>query len=216
MSRVRILPAPPNRSARPCEVPAPPSHFGSGTCVPLPGPAPAPGRHWLRHLCLTRSTSCSSLIFTCAQPGQGDVGMLQELSVVEQRYLAVREVLDGTKVTDVATRYRVDRRTVHRWLVRYANEGLGALADRSSRPDRCPHQTPPEVEAQIVPCAGPTPTGSPHDLVEATPRARGAALTPAGIWQRMMPGWIVEPRPRDLHGPRPEARSCAGSTRGDR
>ena len=45
--------------------------------------------------------------------------MLAELSVVEQRYLAVREVLDsGAKITDVATRYGVDRRTVHRWLVR--------------------------------------------------------------------------------------------------
>jgi len=66
--------------------------------------------------------------------------MLQELSVVEQRYLAVREVLDGGKVTEVATRYGVDRRTVHRWLVRYATEGLAALSDRSSRPDRCPHQ----------------------------------------------------------------------------
>ena len=31
--------------------------------------------------------------------------MLQELSVVEQRYLAVREVLDGGKVTEVATCY---------------------------------------------------------------------------------------------------------------
>jgi hypothetical protein len=30
--------------------------------------------------------------------------MLTELSVVEQRYLAVREVLEGAKVTDVATR----------------------------------------------------------------------------------------------------------------
>ena len=35
--------------------------------------------------------------------------MLQELSVVEQRYLPVREVLDGAKVTDVATRYGIDR-----------------------------------------------------------------------------------------------------------
>src|SRR5207249_10030231 len=76
--------------------------------------------------------------------------MLTELSVVEQRYLAVREVLEGAKISDVATRYGVDRRTVHRWLLRYANEGLGALADRSSRPDRCPHQTSPEVEARIV------------------------------------------------------------------
>jgi transposase len=40
---------------------------------------------------------------------------------------AVREVLDGAKVTDVATRYGVDRRTVHRWLFRYVNEGFGAL-----------------------------------------------------------------------------------------
>jgi transposase-like protein len=76
--------------------------------------------------------------------------MLTELSVVEQRYEAVREVLDGANVTDVATRYGVDRRTVHPWLLRYANEGLGALADRSCRPDRCPHQTPPEIEARIV------------------------------------------------------------------
>ena len=76
--------------------------------------------------------------------------MLQELSVVEQRHLAVREVLDGAKVTDVATRYGVDRHTVHRWLVRYATEGLAALSDRSSRPDRCPHQIAPEIEARIV------------------------------------------------------------------
>ena len=77
--------------------------------------------------------------------------MVAEVSVVEQRYLAVREVLDsGATVTDVALRYGVDRRTVHRWLVRYANGGLGALADRSSKPDRCPHQISPEVEVLIV------------------------------------------------------------------
>ena len=71
--------------------------------------------------------------------------MLGELSVAE------REILDsGATVTDVALRYGVDRRTVHRWLVRYANGGLGALADRSSKPDRCPHQISPEVDAMIV------------------------------------------------------------------
>jgi hypothetical protein len=41
---------------------------------------------------------------------------------------------------DTATRYGVYRRTLHRWLLRYANEGLGALGDKSSKPDRCPHQ----------------------------------------------------------------------------
>jgi transposase-like protein len=52
-----------------------------------------------------------------------DVVMLVELSMVEQRYDAVREVLDGATVTDTATRFGVDRRTLHRWLLRYANEG---------------------------------------------------------------------------------------------
>ncbi|MDP9222705.1 MAG: helix-turn-helix domain-containing protein, partial [Actinomycetota bacterium] len=54
--------------------------------------------------------------------------MLTELSVVEQRYLAVGEVLEGAKISGVAIRYGVGRRSVHRWLLRYANEGLGALA----------------------------------------------------------------------------------------
>jgi transposase-like protein len=56
-----------------------------------------------------------------------------KLSMLEQRYLAVREVLDtGATVSDVASRYGVDRRTLHRWLVRYANGGIGALAEKSS------------------------------------------------------------------------------------
>jgi hypothetical protein len=40
---------------------------------------------------------------------------------------------------------------VHQWLRRYANEGgLGGLADRSSKPDSCPHRMSAAVEAQIV------------------------------------------------------------------
>jgi transposase InsO family protein len=40
--------------------------------------------------------------------------------------------------------------TVHSWLRRYGNGGMADLADRSSRPDRCPHQTPVELEAAII------------------------------------------------------------------
>ncbi len=77
--------------------------------------------------------------------------MLIELSMVEQRYLAVREVLDtGASITQVATQYGVDRRTLHRWLIRYANGGLEALADRSSRPDTSPNQMDPKIEARLV------------------------------------------------------------------
>jgi transposase InsO family protein len=78
--------------------------------------------------------------------------VLVELGVVEQRYRAVLEVLEeGTPVTEVARRYGVARQTVHKWLARYANDGgLAGLADRSSRPQACPHQMLPAVEARIV------------------------------------------------------------------
>jgi transposase len=77
--------------------------------------------------------------------------VLVELNVVEQRYQAVLEVLnDGASVTDVARRHGVSRQTVHVWLRRYAADGLGGLADHSSKPLSCPHQMVPELEARIV------------------------------------------------------------------
>ena len=76
--------------------------------------------------------------------------MLVELKVVEQRYRAVLDVLDGMSVTEVATRNGVTRQTVHSWLRRYASGGMAALADKSSRPATCPHQMLPLTEARVV------------------------------------------------------------------
>jgi transposase InsO family protein len=77
--------------------------------------------------------------------------VLAELGAVEQRYRAVLEVLEeGVSVTEVARRYGVVRQTVHGWLRRYAEDGMGGLADRSPRPASCPHQMPAPVEARIV------------------------------------------------------------------
>ena len=77
--------------------------------------------------------------------------MLVELGVVEQRYRAVLEVLDGATVTEVARRFGVSRQTVHGWLRRYAAEGgFANLRDRSSRPRSCPHQMPAAVEARVL------------------------------------------------------------------
>jgi transposase InsO family protein len=72
------------------------------------------------------------------------------LGLVEQRYKAVCEVLDGATVTDVAKRNGVVRQTVHDWLRAYAAHGLAGLADGSSKPLSCPHQMAPEVEALIL------------------------------------------------------------------
>ena len=76
--------------------------------------------------------------------------MLVELSVMEQRYQAVLAVVqDGWKVVEVADRLGVSRQTVHNWISRYEQGGLASLADRSRRPNACPHQIGAEVEALI-------------------------------------------------------------------
>jgi transposase InsO family protein len=72
------------------------------------------------------------------------------MGLVEQRYKAVLEVLDGATVVDVARRNGVARQTVHDWLRRYGRDGLAGLADASSKPQSCPHQMAPEVEARIL------------------------------------------------------------------
>jgi transposase InsO family protein len=76
--------------------------------------------------------------------------VLVELGLVEQRHVAVLEVLDGVPVVEVAARAGVTRQTVHRWLTRYAAQGLAGLVDQSKAPGSCPHQMAPAVEARIV------------------------------------------------------------------
>lgn len=75
---------------------------------------------------------------------------LVELRLVEQRYKAVCEVLDGATVTDVAMRNGVVRQTVHDWLRRYAADGIAGLADKTSKPATCPHQMSPALEVRVV------------------------------------------------------------------
>ena len=90
---------------------------------------------------------------SCASPTSGEArrsGACSWSSQAEQRFNAVMEVLrDGLTVSEVADRYGVSRQTVHSWLGRYRTGGLEALADRSHRPRRCPHQMPAAVEARL-------------------------------------------------------------------
>jgi transposase InsO family protein len=76
--------------------------------------------------------------------------VLVELRVVDQRVSAVHEVLVGATVVGVAARYGVSRQTVHRWLRKYADDGVVGLVDGSPVPASCPHQMPAVVEARII------------------------------------------------------------------
>ncbi len=122
--------------------------------------------------------------------------MLVELSMVEQRYDAVREVLDGGTVKDVATRYGVDRRTLHRWLVRYANEGLAALADKSSKPDRCPHQMAPEIEARIVELRRSHPGWGPRTILNKLRRELESVPSRSAIYRCLVRHRLIDPKKR--------------------
>jgi transposase InsO family protein len=123
--------------------------------------------------------------------------MLAEVSVFEQRLLAVREVLDSAaKITDVAVRYGVDRRTLHRWLVRYASDGMSALADKSSRPDRCPHQMTPAIEARIVDLRRAHPSWGPRTLLNKLRREVEHPPSRSAIYRCLVRQRLIDPKPR--------------------
>jgi transposase InsO family protein len=123
--------------------------------------------------------------------------MLTELSMVEQRYLAVREVLDtAATVTDVAARYGVDRRTLHRWLVRYANEGLGALEDKNSKPGHCPHQLATVIEARIVEMRRAHPLWGPRTILTKLRKEFDDVPSRSGIYRCLVRHNLIEPKTR--------------------
>lgn len=123
--------------------------------------------------------------------------MLVELGVVEQRYNAVKEVLEGATVTDVARRNRVVRQTVHVWLRRYANGGMGALVAGSSRPARCPHQMPAEVEAAALEMRRRNPDWGPRRIVFELRRA-GIRPLPGrtSVYRALIRHGVIEPGKR--------------------
>jgi len=82
-------------------------------------------------------------------------------------------IRDGLTVIEVAERYDVSRQTVHGWLGRYRTGGLDALADRSHRPDTCPHQMPADSRRGSVNCAA---------TIQAGASAAWPTTWPARAW----------------------------------
>ena len=124
--------------------------------------------------------------------------MLVELGVVEQRHAAVLEVLrDGAEVKEVALRFGVTRQTVHRWLRRYAARGLAGLADGSARPDSCPHQMPPQVEALVVDLRRENPGWGPRTLLFGL-EARGVDPLPgrSSVYRCLVRHGLIQPEAR--------------------
>jgi transposase InsO family protein len=122
---------------------------------------------------------------------------LVELSVVEQRYRAVLEAAAGVPVTEVAARYEVSRQSVHAWIRRYAEGGLGGLIDRPRRPGSCPHQVSAEVEAVACELRRDHPRWGPLRLVHELARAAVAPVpSRMSVYRVLVRHGLISPQPR--------------------
>jgi transposase len=117
--------------------------------------------------------------------------------VVEQRYDAVRAVLGGRGVTEVAARYGVSRQSVYTWVGRYRAGGLAGLSDRSHRPNHSPDKTSAEVEAAVCELRRRHPGWGPQRLSWELERARvGSRPSRVTIWRILARHGLVDPQRR--------------------
>jgi len=122
--------------------------------------------------------------------------MLWELSVTEQRYRAVLEVLAGVPVTEAAERYGVSRQSVHAWLARYRDEGPPGLADRSHKVHAHPWQIPAELESAVCELRRAHRKWGPKRLVFEMGRRGLGTVTRSTVYRVLIRNQLIEPRSR--------------------
>ena len=122
--------------------------------------------------------------------------MLWELSVTEQRYRAVLEVMAGVPVTEVAERYGVSRQSVHAWLRRYRDEGPPGLADRCHKVHAHPWQIPAELEAAVCELRRAHRKWGPKRLVFEMGRRGLGTVTRSTVYRVLVRNQLIEPRSR--------------------
>jgi len=109
------------------------------------------------------------------------------------RMLIVERLASGWSVAAVAAAQGIDPRTVRKWRDRFAAEGAGGLADRSSRPHRSPTRLDGHAEGEIEALRRQRLTGP------AIARRTGRPLSTVGVvLRRCGLGRLaaLEPRPR--------------------
>jgi transposase InsO family protein len=122
--------------------------------------------------------------------------VLVEISKVEQRYDAVLAVIrDGLTVTEVAQAFGVSRQSLYRWMRRYEQGGLEALAERSHRPRSCPHQLPAPLEARVLELRRQHPGWGPIRLVHQLDREGHQDLpSHMAVYRALVRHHLIEPQ----------------------
>jgi transposase InsO family protein len=81
-------------------------------------------------------------------------------------------------------------------LIRYANDGLGALADKSSKPDTCPHQIAPVIEAAIISMRRAHPTWGPRTIGTKLRKEFDEVPSRSAIYRSLVRQRLIEPKAR--------------------
>jgi transposase InsO family protein len=80
-------------------------------------------------------------------------------------------------VTELAQRFEVSRKTAHKWLGRFAEEGMAGLNEQSRAPHRRPRATPSDIVQAVVRAKQAHPTWGPAKLTpqsDETPQIAAA------------------------------------------
>ena len=118
---------------------------------------------------------------------------------------------------ELALRFGVSRKTAYKWLARYRDGGLDALADHPSVRHSQHAKTDPEVEALVVAARQKHPTWGPRKLVPwIAKRHPGVALPAAStVGAILKRHGLVEPRRRRRVAAHPGRRPLVAEAPGD-
>jgi transposase InsO family protein len=120
---------------------------------------------------------------------------VDQQALAEYRYRAVREVLGGSPVGEVAERYGTTRQSLHAWRKRFEAEGMPGLADRSRRPRSSPSRVGAETETLICRLRREHPRWGARRIAHELGR-RGVAAVPgrATVHRVMARNGLVKPQ----------------------
>lgn len=103
-------------------------------------------------------------------------------------------LLSGWPIAATAERFRVDPKTVRKWVGRYREEGPAGLSDRSSRPRSCPWATSLVKRSRVLELRKERRYGAPRIAHEVglSPSTVQAILVSAGVG-RLSQGDLAQP-----------------------
>ena len=120
---------------------------------------------------------------------------MDQQALAEYRYRAVREVLNGSPIGEVAERYGTTRQSLHSWRKRFEADGMPGLVDRSRRPRSRPSRVDAEIEALICRLRREHPRwGARRITFELGQRGVGLAPGRATVHRVMVRNGLVRPQ----------------------